>query len=191
MKLLYQSLRSYFVCYRSYLIWGIVFLLVSNFFSIYPAQVVRHAFDEVATLVQSIHQSAGEIAQTLFKYGIWIVGLAVLRGIFLFGVRQTLIVMSRHIEYEQKNELFDWYQRYSLSILRKSQTGDLMARISEDVAAVRMFTGPGIMYTLNTITLFIMVMITMLYVNAELTMYVLLPMPILSLSIFYVHSIIN
>jgi ATP-binding cassette subfamily B protein len=197
---LFKSLRPYLWKYRWPLLLGTVFIIISNVFSIYPAQIVRDTINLVGDLVHmdalvdgfGAQQAMDKtINQSLILFGVLMVAAALLRGYFLFLVRQTIIVVSRKIEYDQKNVLFDKYQQYSLSILRRRQTGDLMARISEDIGSVRMFTGPGIMYTLNTLTLFVMVMVTMIYVNAELTFYVLLPMPILALSIFWVHSIIN
>lgn len=200
MNTLFNSLRPYFWKYRWPLLLGTLFIIISNWFSIYPAQIVRDAVNLVGDLAHMDALVAGfgvqsgmdqTIQHALIVFGVLMVSAALLRGFFLFLVRQTIIVVSRKIEYDQKNTLFDAYQQYSLSILRRRQTGDLMARISEDIGSVRMFTGPGIMYTLNTITLFVMVMVTMIYVNPELTFYVLLPMPILALSIFWVHSIIN
>lgn len=117
--------------------------------------------------------------------------LAVLKGIFLFFTRQTLIVMSRHIEYDLKNEIFDQYQRLDLSFYKRNNTGDLMNRISEDVSRVRMYLGPAIMYTINLIVLFILAISAMISVSAELTLYVLLPLPVMSVLIYYVSTIIN
>ncbi len=200
MRLLWISLRPYLWHHRVPLLWGIVFIIISNAFAIYPAQIVRDAFDLVADLIRMQRLLAGYSAEplqrelfaaSLLLFGLLVLAAAVLRGFFLYLMRQTMIVTSRKIEYQQKNELFDRFQDYSLMQLRRQQTGDLMARISEDVANVRMFTGPGIMYTLNTITLFLLVMVTMLYVNAELTFYALLPMPALALAIYVVHSSIN
>lgn len=116
---------------------------------------------------------------------------AVFKGIFLFFTRQTIIVMSRHIEFDLKNEIFDHYQKLSLAFYRRNNTGDLMNRISEDVNKVRMYLGPAIMYTLNLVVLCVLAVSAMLSVNAELTLYVLLPLPILSISIYYVSTLIN
>ncbi|MDW8334290.1 MAG: ABC transporter transmembrane domain-containing protein, partial [Bacteroidia bacterium] len=199
MKILFSSLKPYFLRHKKLLIWGIIFTVISNWFSIYPAQVVRHAFDLIWELLKTSKQMQGfsvqkNINEALFGllpfFGLLIVALAALRGYFLYLVRQTLIVMSRKIEYEQKNELFAAMLEYDRNRIRKMKTGDLMARIGEDVANVRMFVGPGVMYTVNTVTLFIMILVTMIYVNAELTLYAMLPMPILGLSIYWVHSII-
>ncbi len=130
-------------------------------------------------------------ATTILLYGSLIVLMAILRGLFLFLMRQTLIVMSRHIEFDQKNEIYNHFQHLPVSFYRKHNTGDLMARISEDVSRVRMYTGPAIMYGINLVTLFILVIGYMISVSPELTFYTLLPLPLLSLSIYYVNNIIE
>ena len=131
----------------------------------------------------------------LWSIGLHLVGLymlfSLLKGIFLFCTRQTIIVMSRHIEYDFKNDIFLKYQQLNLSFYKQNRTGDLMNRISEDVSKVRMYLGPAIMYTLNVVVLFVMVITFMIYKNAELTFFVILPLPILSFIIYKVSSIIN
>lgn len=117
--------------------------------------------------------------------------LAIFKGIFLFFTRQTLIVMSRHIEYDLKNEIFDHYQVLDLSFYKRNSTGDLMNRISEDVSRVRMYLGPAIMYTLNLLVLFVLAISAMLSVSVSLTIYVLLPLPVMSVMVYYVSTIIN
>jgi ATP-binding cassette subfamily B protein len=131
------------------------------------------------------------VTSTALLAGLLVFLAAILRGLFLFFTRQTLIIMSRHIEYEQKNQLYLHYQQMSRTFFRKYSTGDMMSRISEDVGKVRMYTGPGIMYTINTLTLFIMVISTMLMVNVELTIYSILPLPILCYAIYKVESIVT
>ncbi len=116
---------------------------------------------------------------------------SVLKGIFLFFQRQTIIIMSRLIEFDLKNEVFDHYQQLSMAFYRRNNTGDLMNRISEDVSKVRMYLGPAIMYTINLIVLSVMAIYAMLSVNVELTLYVLIPLPILSISVYYVSTLIN
>ncbi len=116
---------------------------------------------------------------------------SIFKGIFLFFTRQTIIVMSRNIEYDLKNEIFSKYQQLSISFYKNNKTGDLMNRISEDVTKVRMYLGPAIMYSINVTVLFIMVISFMIYKNAELTLYVLFPLPILSFIIYRVSSVIN
>lgn len=130
-------------------------------------------------------------ASSIFFYGIIILIMALLRGIFLFLVRQTIIAMSRHIEFDLKNEIYRHYQSLPLSFYRKNNTGDLMARISEDVSRVRMYLGPAIMYGLNLFTLFFMVIPIMFSINTRLTLYSLIPLPLLSISIYYVNNLID
>ena len=191
------SLNSYFLKYRYQFLLGVLFVVLSNLFAIFPAQLVRKAFDLVAANIEEFKSisdsSAKEIfyadfVQSIVKYGLLIVAMALLRGLFLFFMRQTIIVMSRHIEYDQKNDIYSQYQKLPLSFYRKNNTGDLMARISEDVGRVRMYTGPAIMYGINLIVLFVMVIGYMISVNAEFTMYVLMPLPFLSISIYFLNN---
>jgi len=181
------------------LILGTIFTIISNLFGIIPAQLVRYALDLVKETLDIYFLLEGSSAQSklydvftfsILLYGILILIMALLKGIFLFLVRQTLIVMSRHIEYDLKNEIYAHYQTLPLSFYRQNNTGDLMARISEDVSKVRMYVGPSIMYGINLITLFILVISYMVSVNATLTFYVLLPLPVLSLSIYWVNNVI-
>ena len=193
-------LNKYFYKYKLYLFWGIVFTLISNLFGIVPAQVVRHALEMVKANIDlyflfensSLQISSYKIITfSIAVFGILILAMAILKGIFLFAVRQTLIVMSRHIEYDLKNEIYAHYQTLPLSFYKKNSTGDLMARISEDVSKVRMYIGPSLMYLINMFILVFLILSYMFSVNSRLTWYVLIPMPILSLSIFFVSSIIN
>jgi ATP-binding cassette subfamily B protein len=130
-------------------------------------------------------------ARGILIYALLILGMALLRGFFLYLVRQTLIVMSRLIEYDLKNEIFEHYETLPLSFYRRNNTGDLMNRISEDVSRVRMYLGPSIMYGITLITLFMMLIPVMFSISAKLTWYALIPLPILSISIFYVNNIIE
>lgn len=192
-------LNKYFWKYKWHLFLGIFFSFCANFFGVVPAQLVRYALDLVTETIdvyflfegfpiQSVFYEV--FASTLFYYGGLIVLMAFIKGIFLFLIRQTLIVMSRHIEYEMKNEIYAHYQTLPLSFYRKQNTGDLMARISEDVSKVRMYLGPSTMYGFNLITVFGLVIYYMAQVNVTLMWYVLLPLPILSISIYYVNSIV-
>ncbi|MCP9768512.1 ABC transporter ATP-binding protein [Lacihabitans sp. LS3-19] len=193
-------LNKYLVKYKFYLLLGFLFTLVSNLFGIVPAQVVRHALEMVKINIDlyflfnnsSLQVSSYKIITfSIAVFGILILAMAILKGIFLFAVRQTIIVMSRHIEYDLKNEIYAHYQTLPLSFYKRNSTGDLMARISEDVSKVRMYIGPSIMYLLNMVILVFLVLSYMFSVNARLTWYVLIPMPVLSISIFFVSSIIN
>jgi len=133
----------------------------------------------------------GIFAESVFFYALLILIMALLRGAFLFLTRQTIIVMSRLVEYDLKNEIYEHYQTLPLSFYRRNNTGDLMNRISEDVSRVRMFFGPCLMYGINLIVLFLILIPYMFSVNATLTLYALIPLPFLSFSIYYVNNIIN
>ncbi|HLP33277.1 MAG TPA: ABC transporter ATP-binding protein [Bacteroidia bacterium] len=174
--------------------------MLSNLFGVFPAQAVRVAFDMLADSILlyrtlkgfALQSSVYDVFVVLLLYFAFMVLLFnVIKGVFMYFMRQTLIVMSRHIEFDMKNEIFAHYQQLSPGFYRKQNTGDLMARISEDVSRVRMYAGPAIMYTMNLVTTFVLVISVMLQVNATLTLYVLLPLPFLSFSIYYVNNIIN
>ena len=192
-----KHLNKYLLKYKWLLILGFIFLVISNYFGVWPAKVVRYAIDYVTDSfrVYRLFEGSG-LSESVFdklEVGVLILGgimilMAFLRGFFLFLVRQTIIVMSRKIEYDLKNEVFEQYQNLPLSFYRKNNTGDLMNRISEDVSQVRMYLGPGIMYGINLLVLFPMVIYEMLRVNVELTIYALLPLPVLSLSIYFVNN---
>uniref|UniRef100_UPI0040488759 ABC transporter ATP-binding protein n=4 Tax=Algoriphagus sp. TaxID=1872435 RepID=UPI0040488759 len=193
-------INKYLIKYKGLLFLGILFTVISNIFVIIPAQLVRIAIDYVVesfSLFAPLTKGGlGDLARqyflkSVFIFGILILVMALLRGFFLFLIRQTLIIMSRKIEYDMKNELYEHFQDLSLSFYRKNSTGDLMARIAEDVSRVRMYLGPAIMYGLNLLILFPLVISYMVSVNLELTLYALLPLPILSLSIYYVNNLIN
>lgn len=179
---------------------GLLFVIISNVFQILPAQMVRHSIDLVMDNIRVYGSfEKTELQSDFFKvfsrgilfYAVLILIMALLRGVFLYFVRQTLIVMSRLVEYDLKNEIFEHYQSLPLSFYRKNSTGDLMNRISEDVGRVRMYLGPSIMYGLQLITLFAMLIPWMFSINPKLTWYALIPLPLLSISIFYVNNIIE
>ena len=195
-----KHLNKYLLKYKHLLGMGIIFVVISNIFAIIPAQLVRNAIDLVQDNLQLFfvfdgfkEQDSvyGDIAAAVLIYAGLMLLMALLRGLFLFLVRQTIIVMSRHIEYDLKNEIYRHYQDLPLSFYRRNNTGDLIARISEDVGRVRMYVGPAIMYGLNLLTLFVMVIPYMFTVNTTLTLYALLPLPFLSISIYYVNNIIQ
>ncbi len=195
-----SALNKYFFKYKYHLLLGTLFIIISNFFSIVPAWTVRHAFDllEQSFGIYQLFDGFDLQSDTysLFASSILILGMvillsALLRGIFMFFMRQTIIVMSRHIEYDLKNEIYYHYQTLPLSFYRRNNTGDLMARISEDVSKVRMYIGPAVMYGINLFTLFLMVIPFMFSINPKLTIYSLIPLPLLSISIYFVNNIIN
>lgn len=193
-------LNKYLLKYKFHLIFGALFIIIANFFAIVPAVIVRYAFDILGRsygIFSSFEgfdlqeNTVGIIGSSIIILAILILASALLRGVFLFFMRQTIIVMSRHVEYDLKNEIFEHYQTLPLSFYRKNNTGDLMARISEDVSKVRMYIGPAIMYGINLFTLFLMVIPYMISINPTLTFYSLLPLPVLSVSIYFVSNIIN
>ncbi len=195
-----RYLNKYFFKYKLHLGLGIVFIIISNALQIIPASLVRLAIDYVTDNIPYYKSFEGleaqqgvynDIVLNILLFAGLILLMALLRGIFLFMVRQTIIVMSRLIEFDLKNEIYAHYQTLSLSFYRRNNTGDLMNRISEDVSKVRMYLGPSIMYGLNLIILFLVLIPYMFSINVELTLYVLIPLPLLSMSIYYVNNIIN
>lgn len=195
-----RYLNKYLYKYRLRLAIGTLFIIVANALSVIPAQIVRYAVDVITEYLQlyNLYEESNQ-RKELYTYFIYvtlvcggaIVLLALLRGVFLFFQRQTIIVVSRLIEYDLKNEIYRHYQTLPLSFYRKNNTGDLMARISEDVSRVRMYLGPAIMYFITLLTLFIMVIGYMITVNVKLTLFTLLPLPFLSVSIYWVNNLIN
>lgn len=193
-------LNKYLLKYKTPILFGTFWIILGNFFSIVPAVIVRYAFDILGRSYDIFKTFEGFDLQTdtldLFSSSIVILALlillsALLRGLFLFFMRKSIIVMSRKVEYDLKNEIYEHYQTLPLSFYRKNSTGDLVARISEDVSKVRMYIGPALMYGINLITLILMVVPYMVSINPTLTLWSLLPLPLLSFSIYYVSNIIN
>ncbi|MVZ64415.1 ATP-binding cassette domain-containing protein [Sphingobacterium sp. DK4209] len=193
-------LNKFFYKYRWKIVPGVIFVIISNYFGILPAQVIREAFDLVKENIDLYRLYDGFERQTLIYqifgnsllfFGIVVLVLALLRGIFLFMMRQTLILTSRHIEYDLKNEIYQHYQELDFAFYRRNNTGDLMNRATEDVNQVRNYLGPAIMYAINTVVLSIMIIYAMYNVNAKLATYSLLPIPIISILILFVNKVIN
>ncbi|AZI23566.1 ABC transporter ATP-binding protein [Chryseobacterium taklimakanense] len=180
-----KTLNPYFWKHRVLLFWGFLFIAASNFFNIYKVQFVGKSVDEL-----SKNGHLGFNKQVLIYVGI-IVGSSLLTGFFTFMMRQTIIVASRRIEYELKNKIYRHYQELSLTDYKKTTIGDLMNRLSEDVVAVRMYLGPGVMYVVNLLVLMIITSIYMLKTDVEMTLWTLIPLPVLSFIIYKVSSIIN
>ena len=183
-------LNKYFWKYKWRLVLGILFAILSTFFGIYVAVLVRKATDFMTHAVAE-HYSFDVTASELLKYGLLILGTTIVSGFLMFLMRQAIIVMSRHIEYDLKNEIFSHYQTLDTAFYRRNNTGDLMNRISEDVSRVRMYIGPAVMYFASTIATILLVAGTMTGVNAKLALYVLLPLPILVVVIYFVSDLIN
>lgn len=204
-----RALNKYFWKYRVRLGIGILFIVISNYFGILSPQVTGFVIDFVQQHLPGSHPTslssnydilvkkfiewviALKGANVVAISGIIILILALLRGFFMFLMRQTIIVMSRHIEYDQKNEVYRHYQQLDTAFYKTHSTGDLMSRIAEDVSRVRMFTGPAIMYLVNLIAVISFSLFFMFRRDAELTLYVLAPLPILAITIYYVNTVIN
>ena len=184
-----KYLNKFLWNYRKTLLLGLCFIFITNIFAIYPAEFVRTALDSV--LERLTDQENKDISLLLLKYGCLIVLFAILKGVFLYFTRQTIIVMSRKIEFDLKNEVFDQYQKLSIGFYKQNKTGDLMNRITEDISKVRMYLGPAIMYTINLSILFSLVIYKMCCVSITLSLYVLTPLPLLAISVYLVSNKIN
>mgnify|MGYP000423298067 FL=1 len=186
-----KTLNPYFWKHRVLLFWGILFIIASNFFSIYQVQFVGKTVDLIKDVLDDHNVKKEVLFRTLLINGGIIVGTSILSGVFRFMMRQTIIVASRRIEYDLKNKIYKHYQELSLSTYKNTTVGDLLNRLSEDVVAIRMYLGPGIMYVINLIILLIITCVYMLMTNVEMTIWTLIPLPILSFIIYKVSSIIN
>ena len=186
-----QYLNKFLWKYHRIIVLGTIFIAIANLFALYPAEFVRKAFDAIMMNVGSTDSNSVKTQYILLKYGGLIVSFAILKGIFMFCMRQTVIVMSRKIEFDLKNEIYQQYQNLSISFYKRNKTGDLMNRISEDVSRVRMYLGPALMYTINIFILFYLVISKMLSISTILTLYVLTPLPILAILVYFVSSNIN
>ena len=178
------------------MVWGILFVLLTNVFSASVPVLVRLGLDEALKQSLWITGEGDSLAstiifQTALAFGIGILLVAIIRGVCMYYMRQTLIVVSRKVEYDMKNRLYHKYQKLGESFYRKHMTGDLLSRMSEDVSNVRMYIGPAIMYFANMIFTFVVVIYQMLQANASLTVWVLLPLPVLSYSIYQVSRRMN
>ncbi len=178
-----RHLNKYFLKYKYKLIVGIIITIIARIFLLFTPRYVRKIFTAIEKALD------GTITKEAFKSELfiailYIVGAAIIAGIFTFLMRQTIINVSRYIEYDLKNEIYQQYQRLSLNFYKKNRTGDLMNRISEDVGRVRMYAGPAIMYSINTVTLFVIALIFMFNEAPLLTLYTVIPLPILSVAIY-------
>ncbi len=190
-----KYLLKFYKKYKWRFLIGVVFVVVSNVFALYPAVFTRKAFDTAKEAIE-LGQNNGNVdfeslTSTLLYFGMMLILFALLKGVFMFFMRQTIIVMSRMIEYDIKNEIYDHYQKLDRAFYKRNRTGDMMARISEDVSKVRMFLGPATMYPINMISLFALVMYNMFSINIKLSLFVLAPLPIMSISIFFISKIIH
>ena len=186
-----RYLNKYFLKYRTKLFWGFLITIIARIFSLFAPRLIGNSLSSVEQYLQSGNENTTDIKQILLINILIIVGTTLVSGFFTFLMRQTIINVSRYIEFDLKNEVFWHYQRLTQRFYKNNRTGDLMNRISEDVGKVRMYVGPAIMYSINTVTLFIIVISYMISIAPELTLYTLLPLPILSVTIYKLSRIIN
>ncbi len=195
-----KYLNKFFWKYRTRLLLGTIFVTLSNYFRVLQPQVIREGFDLVVDhigmyrMFEDFELQADfyrVLARTLLYYGLLVLALALVMGIFMYFMRQTIIVMSRLIEYDMRKEIFAQYERLTSAFYKRNKTGDLMARVTEDVSKVRMYLGPAVLYGINLLSTVVLVVYSMLQVSVELTLYCLAPLPFLSISIYYVSNIIN
>jgi ATP-binding cassette subfamily B protein len=182
-------LNKYFIKYKWRLLLGTLFIVISNYFGVRMPLFVKDAVDQFMNTV--VETSPDDTLMMALKLGGLYMFLSICSGFFLFLTRQTIIVMSRLIEYDLKNEIYDQYQRLDYGFYKQNSTGDLMNRISEDVSQVRMYLGPGIMYTINLVALSALVIYQMVKISPSLTLFVLLPLPLMSFLIYKVSSKMN
>ncbi|WP_348744133.1 ABC transporter ATP-binding protein [Tenacibaculum sp. 190524A05c] len=186
-----QYLNKYFVKYKWRLFIGIIITILSKLLALKIPEIIKNSLNIVEDYARGKQTDLSVVKHELFINILIIIGVTLLAGFFTFLMRQTIIVVSRLIEFDLKNEIYQQYQNLSVNFYKKNRTGDLMNRISEDVSKVRMYFGPAIMYSLNMIVLFAIGFTKMLNTDYELTLYTLIPFPILSLSIFLLSREIN
>jgi ATP-binding cassette subfamily B multidrug efflux pump len=195
-----KFLNRFFWKYRWRMLLGIIFICISNYFQVLQPQVIREALDLLIEQVNTYRMYDGfelgneyftMLSHTLMIFGGIVLLLAIVMGVFLYLTRQTIIVMSRLIEYDLREVIYDHYQNLSLDFYKRNNTGDLMSRVTEDVNKVRMYLGPAIMYLANLISTIALVIFAMLAVSPTLTLYTLIPLPLLAISIYYVSNIIH
>ena len=190
-------LNKYLVKYKWRLILGSIFITASNYFGVEMPFIVRDSINLFAEKVLSLKGKAlseldkTEVLESAIYLALFYVAFSLLRGFFVFLNRQTIIIMSRLIEYDLKNEIYSHYQKLTPAFYKKNNTGDLMNRISEDVSKVRMYLGPAIMYSINLFVLSILVIYYMVSVNLELTLYALTPLPFMTIMIYYISRLMN
>ena len=186
-----QYLNKYFIKYKYRFLLGLLITIVAQIFSLFTPELIGNSIKVIEDYVKSAQKDVAFLKYELLKNILYILATTIIAGFFTFLMRQTLIVMSRYVEFDLKNEIFNHYQNLSQHFYKRNRTGDLMNRISEDVGKVRMYVGPAVMYTLNTIMRFTIVVIYMYNISPKLTLYSLLPLPLLSYSIFKISSEIH
>ena len=186
-----RYLNKYFVKYKYSFLLGIIFTIIAQIFMLFTPKLISKSFKVIEAFAKDKTVSKAMIQEELISNILLIIATTIIAGFLTFLMRQTLIVMSRHIEFDLKNEVFRQYENLSQNFYKQNRTGDLMNRISEDVSKVRMYVGPAVMYTINTAIRFTIVIVYMYNVSPTLTLYTLLPLPLLSFAIFKLSSEIN
>jgi len=186
-----RYLNKYFIKYKFSFLLGIVITIIAQIFSLFTPKLISKSFKIIESFTKDSSISKSVVQQELISNILLIIATTIIAGFLSFLMRQTLIVMSRHIEFDLKNEVFRQYENLSQNFYKKNRTGDLMNRISEDVSKTRMYVGPAVMYSINTFIRFAIVIIYMFNVSPRLTLYTLLPLPILSYAIFRISTEIN
>jgi ATP-binding cassette subfamily B protein len=186
-----QYLNKYFSKYKWRILIGLFITVISKLLALQIPIIIRNSLNVVEDYQNKIITDVAQVKKELLVNVIIIIGVAVIAGFLTFLMRQTIIVTSRLIEFDLKNEIYQQYQKLSLNFYKKNRTGDLMNRISEDVGKVRMYVGPAVMYTMNMIVLFVVGFTQMIQVDVKLTLFTLLPFPLLSVSIFILSRVIN
>ena len=184
-----QYLNKYFSKYKWRILIGLLITVLSKLLALQVPRIIGNSFNIVEDYLNNKVTDLAFVKQELLMNVLIIIGVALLGGFFTFLMRQTLIVTSRLIEFDLKNEIYQQYQKLSLNFYKKNRTGDLMNRISEDVGKVRMYVGPAVMYTMNMLVLFAVGFTQMAQVDLKLTLYTLIPFPLLSISIFILFTI--
>jgi len=186
-----RYLNKYFIKYKYSFLLGILFTIIAQIFSLFTPKLISQSFKIIESFSKDNHLTKSVIQQELISNILLIIATTIIAGFLSFLMRQTLIVMSRHVEFDLKNEVFRQYENLSQNFYKQNRTGDLMNRISEDVSKVRMYVGPAVMYSINTVIRFAIVIVYMFNVSPRLTLYTLLPLPLLSYAIFKLSSEIN
>ena len=186
-----QYLNKYFIKYKYRFFLGIIITIAAQIFSLFTPELIGNSINSIQEFTKQKNIPLELVRNELLKNVLLILATTIIAGLLTFLMRQTLIVMSRHIEFDLKNEVYNHYQKLSQSFYKQNRTGDLMSRISEDVGKVRMYVGPAVMYSLNTFIRFAVVIVYMYNISPELTLYSLLPLPLLSYGVFKISSEIH
>ncbi|MDA7765633.1 ABC transporter transmembrane domain-containing protein, partial [Flavobacteriaceae bacterium] len=186
-----QFINKYFFKYRTKLLLGLLITIIARVFSLFAPRLIGNSLTAVEKFLQNPDGNLEQIQNVLLINILIIIGTTLASGFLTFWMRQTIINVSRYIEFDLKNEIFWHYQKLTQRFYKNNRTGDLMNRISEDVGKVRMYVGPAFMYSVNTISLFVIVISYMISIAPELTLYTILPLPILSFTIYKLSRIIN